>query len=233
MNVTLIFKEIRENKWVLLIAFLFLAVITPIYPYGYSSMLTVLLSEGTTYEKFLWYDWFLKAVPQIALAAAIITGASSIAREKKNSTLGILVTKPISRTYLFLHKLLAGSLSLVVMMAADTFLLALASPALGAQGMNGWVLLVGLLGDILLILPVYLLAVLFSTIFMSSIKAGLLSAAIMLVLYGPVWLGSEFSMVWWLLGDFGIVNLILALVLAVSGALFVWLGIYRFNRIDV
>ena len=83
MNWTFVLKELKESKWVILTILILLGATALIYPYSYSSNFTYLLQQGTTYEKFLWYDWFLKAQLQLAIVAAIIMGSSSMAREEK------------------------------------------------------------------------------------------------------------------------------------------------------
>lgn len=203
MNKHLIAKEVRENLWVILIVFFVLILILIVLPYTYKSMFPILISQQINYEKFLWYDWFTKALPQITLVAAIIMGASSIARETRNGTVGYLITRPVSRQWILAHKTGAGAGVLLAIMGFTTLLLVLFSESTGVDT-GRWILyLLGFVGDALLIVPVYLLAMNLSILLSGGVKAGLLTAIAVVVLYGPAWLGSDFSVISRLFGDFG------------------------------
>lgn len=233
MNAAFIFKEWKENRWTILVAFIVLGATTLIYPVNYRSLFAYLLQQGVNYEQYLWNDWFLRVQPQIVLIAAVVMGSLSMAREKRNSTLGILVTKPVSHANIVIHKLLAGSLALIAVMTLSTFILTVISPIFGARGLNNGILLLGLLGDILLVLPVYFMAAALSVIFMNGMWASITATAVIIVVYAPVWLGSDFSAIWWLFGNFGMLNPACAAVLAAAAILFALVGILRFRRIDV
>jgi ABC-2 type transport system permease protein len=136
----LIRKEFKENRWKIIIFLCLLSAIALLITLSYN-YLTELLPrltgqdeitlQGTSIMEnpqiYLWSQWSAKNLSQFGIIFAIIIGAFSLAGEVKAGTISFLLTKPISRTRLYIVKAGAGLLQLLLVLLIPTLILILSA----------------------------------------------------------------------------------------------------------
>jgi hypothetical protein len=223
MNRKFIAKELRENRWVLLAMLLITATIGFTYPLNYRELFGILIVSQVNYERFIWYDWFGKTQLQILLTGCIILGSTAIARETARGTVGLLCTLPISRWGVLSRKLLTGILSIIVLILFGNIVTTMVAGAIGIDIGTAKSYMVGILAEILLLMPIYLLSVLLSAIFLNSLKAGLTSTVFVFALYAPYWFGSKLSIIMWLMKNPGTLDTVCILLLIIFSITIVYI----------
>ncbi|RQD76486.1 MAG: hypothetical protein D5R97_04360 [Candidatus Syntrophonatronum acetioxidans] len=191
-------KELRESRWKIivgLIIFIITAASIPI-TFKYVKELFALVPEIPgldnlemfleNYNLYVWSQWQGKNLYQIGTILAVVMGMNLIAGEKVANTLEFLLAKPLSRGALYFTKFAAGSFSLALIVLGSTAVLYLASLVMGYELMWGQFLVATLI-TLLGLIFVFLLTLLISTVLDEPVKAGLLSALILLLLALPGW----------------------------------------------
>ncbi|ACB84582.1 ABC transporter permease subunit [Natranaerobius thermophilus] len=150
---TLLRKEIIENKWILIIGLLFFTVSAAIVVFSYNLMdalslpeiidalddppqfLVSFLQESAAWMQdhtlYVWSQWHSNNVLQIGFILAIILGAVMMAREFNRGTISFLLSKPISREMIYITKVLAGCLIILLSILLPTIFLIVLSLIIG------------------------------------------------------------------------------------------------------
>lgn len=236
MNKKLLFKELRENRWISIIFISVLGVLVSQYPFYYKASFSYFIAQNVTYDWLVWGDWFSKGLVQITIVAAALLGGATLAKEGKNDTLGFLLTKPFPRKSILLTKFTSGIILIECMIAVTTIVLFIVSTVAGVETKDHILYISGFVADTIIVFPVYTFSILLSVLFMNSLKAGGTAAAVTFLIYGPVWLGKKFSPVYIMMKlneNTPGINIVPAIILVISGVVFYTMAARIFNKREV
>jgi ABC-2 type transport system permease protein len=122
----------------------------------------------STYDLYVWGNWFAKNGPEIMVVVAIVLGAGLIAGEVNKGTIFFLLGKPISRERVLLIKYAVSALILLAISAISSLALIVTAALAGhPQNVGGVVI-----STLLLWLGVLFglgLALMFSTLFKDTL----------------------------------------------------------------
>ena len=207
---TLIFKELNQMRWIMVIGLLFgvsLAVIVTV-TFSYladivaeipSELLDLLAQYEITremlfifkdYSVYLWSQWHAKNLYQAGALLGIIMAASQFAGEVSRRTMGFYLTRPISRRQGYLGKVAAGTLLLLIFSLAGLAATWIASVVIGLSA--DWPKLISaLLLTLIWINSYYLLGCAVSVLNREPVTAGVITglAGVLLSLpglYAPI-----------------------------------------------
>lgn len=222
LNRTLLLKELRELRWALILGLVLLTGMALVVTFTYQMIQQYLplaidmLGEQvaremelmmSSFDIYVWSQWNPKNLLQIGTLLAIILGSASLAGEVGRGSIDFLISRPLSRRTILIHKMLAGGIILSLAIWSTTLLLLLISVL---QGLENWTWILGATAvSNMGLLVVYALAVLLSVRSSDSVKAGALTGAILLVYSGLGLLESfhRLSIFWhmkafnWILND--------------------------------
>lgn len=205
-SLVLIKKEIYENKWVFIIGLLLLLATALSTPFLYNMLKNALsatqnidlpgfakdqLSLITNFESYVWYSWFGKAYIQTGSILAILLGMGIVAGEVSKDTITFILTKPFSRNQVFISKYITGAILLFFLVLVPSIALYIAILINGQEFLFARIFL-GIINSFGGLLVIYSIAALFSTLINESIKAGLITGVIAVLLSIPGFF-SDFS----------------------------------------
>lgn len=193
-------KETKENLWKLIIGTIFLLVTALIAIFSHDFILDFLSDVSLDgYERFIpdinilyndtlyiWSQWNAKNLYQIGAILAIIFGMSQIAGEVNSNSIGFLLTKPLSRRKIYFSKALAGIINLSIAIIIPTISLLLLANYIFDNLAISSLIVVNILTLLGLIL-IYSLSLFCSTIIDDPIKAGIITAIIVIAFSIPGW----------------------------------------------
>ena len=230
MNQSFFIKEIKESRWVLLAFMLFSCLAALVIPSTYKALF---IAQQMTYDSYIWWGWFFQASTQFTVTAAIILGAVSFSKELRNDTIGFLVTKPVLRRNILFLKALAGFIILELLIVIPAIILYIASWLSGVGIQHLEVGVIGVLSVSIIVFPLYTLAMLFSIKFLNGIKAGMLAAGVMLLVYAPSWFGSTMSPVYIMMKNLLKLNPICVAIMLILGFVFYMLAQILFDNKEI
>jgi len=126
------------------------------------------------YRIYLWGNWWGKNHSQTMLVLAMIWGMGIIARERENGVLACLLSRPVTRGKLLAVKFAAGAISLSLTSLASTMILLATSWLSRGDGIP-WFILRAWPQAALVIVAVFALTTLFSTLLRDRVMALLAS----------------------------------------------------------
>lgn len=193
---SLVKKELREQRWLLITGVLLMTVI------GVASAATYYLLETfkplveaflegplleelrfimSDYTTYLWSQWNPKNLLQIGTILAILAAAPAVAGEWNRGSLEFLLSRPLRRRTILFSKAISGIVVISITIWLSTLLMLLTAALTGPEPV-AWGKLLGAtaLTNAGLLL-VYCLALLCSVFFNDSIKAGATAAGILFV----------------------------------------------------
>ena len=183
----MIYKELREARWKILIAGFIVLFSALVVPFLYPIMQELSTSEDIlgSEKNFIGNQWFGQNILSILGFLAIILGASQIAGEVRNNTIHFLLSRPLSRRSVFFAKYLSSSFILIGLYIASTVIIFITARIQGVnlvpQAVFG-----ATLGGISGILYIFGLALMFSTIFDESLRAASVTLIVLIALsWGP------------------------------------------------
>ncbi len=200
----LVIKEIRHLKWFIVIGLVLnagLAVLT-VTTFHYFGQITrdlpgelldilveyeiareLLLIFGD-YSLYIWSQWNAKNLFQLASLFAIIIAALQFAGEVNKNTMGFYLTRPVTRKEGYLGKAAAGLLLILLVFGGSTLFFWITSLFMGFEADWGR-LLAALMISLVWIAVFYLLAGIVSMLNKEPVFAGVMAAAIGVVLSVP------------------------------------------------
>lgn len=191
MNTAVFLKEIREARWKLIVGTVVLTVFGIALPFIFSIIDELMLQIPPGFERlmqpemldnytiFLWSQWNAKNLYQFGTLLAILLGMSTIAGEVANQTMSFLLTRPLSRKEVFLSKVAAGVLLLTLAVLLSTSFMLAAASIVTAQVVEAGIITVATLVTWLGLIAIYLLTVFISTIIDDPVKAGGITAVVL------------------------------------------------------
>jgi ABC-2 type transport system permease protein len=200
-NEVLIKKELKENKWILIIGLILLITGGLINTLSYEAILKLFQTQADVsipgidkaylenlkdFNFYTWSSWYDKSYLQMLSLLVVILGMGTIAKEVTRDTIGFLLTKPFSRGQVFLNKFSAGVIIIVILGLVSSIFQYLIADVLG-RGIDTSFLkyILGFISSLPGELMLYSLGVLFSTLFVDGLKAGLLTGGVALALTIP------------------------------------------------
>jgi len=200
MKYNLLYKEMKQNLWKFIIGTILLTITAISLPLLYDIVIDMVgnvseehisrflpdMSFIEDHNLYIWSQWHGKNLYQIGTILAIILGMNAVAGEVNNKTIGFLLTRPVSRSQVFITKTLAGAIWLALSVAFSTLVLILmASYEFG--GIDIGRLLIATLITLLGLLVLYSFTLLLSVLIDEPIKVGAVSALIIFLLSVPGW----------------------------------------------
>lgn len=136
MMMVLYLKELREVRRKMIIALLISAFVGASLPPMFDmfkrtiemiadiswaeSLRQQVEAQAADFELYLWSNWYGKNLPQIIFVFAAILAGPMLAGERASRTFQFLLTKPVSRTQVFLSKYAAGATAIAVISIGGT-----------------------------------------------------------------------------------------------------------------
>lgn len=196
-------KELRESRWKIIIGLIIFVATAVSIPLLYNFIREIftqvppLESLGMAemgklledYNSYVWSQWSGKNLYQIGAILAIITGMNLISGEKAHKTLEFLLTRPVSRSSIYLTKFLGGIISLGVVVWASTAVLYVTSITAG-HNLNAGRLLASSLISFVGLIFIFSLTLLLSSLLEDAVRAGLAAALCTFILAVPGWFES-------------------------------------------
>jgi len=154
-------KELIEARWKALICGLIALVLVEVSTATYGLFKSALNTSNmqqmpqflqqqiqqmtSTYDLYVWGNWFAKNGPEIMVIVAIVLGAGLIAGEVNKGTIFFLLGKPISRERVLLIKYAVSALVLLAISAITSIALLVTAALMGHPQDIGGVLISALL----------------------------------------------------------------------------------------
>lgn len=195
LSLPIVKKELREHRWVLLVGTVVLAAMGIFTAWShemlqsYEGMLREFFSPNmmdqfepmlSNYSYYLWSQWHPKNLLQVGTILALVLAAPAIAGEVNRGSIKYLTSLPLSRRTILLSKVLAGIISLTVIIWTGTLILLLAGSVFGPSLEWGKILAATFLTNFGLI-AVYAVGLSFSAWGSDAVKTGAIAAAALFV----------------------------------------------------
>ncbi|MEW5785263.1 MAG: ABC transporter permease subunit [Bacillota bacterium] len=198
IHLTLLNKEILENRVKLYLSFALLALLAVALPFLFEPTrdffknvdLSYYLDQqqlnfiGASYNNYAWSQWTGKNLTQMGVLAAIVFGMGALSGESSFGTALFLLSKPITRREIYTTKMAAGLLLLACTVIGSTLLLMLVSLWKGYPLDGGAFLTANLIAYAGLSV-IYLGTALFSALIAEPVKAGVAAALFWLLVSVP------------------------------------------------
>lgn len=197
MIISLFRKEIRESLWKIILGVVVMTILALSLPYlfeiikGFVSQIPpeqmgwiqqlIPVNILQDYSLYIWSQWNGKNLYQVGTILAVLFGMSLIAGETSGNTISFLLARPIARKQVYATKIAAGALSLIFIIGVSTFALLLSAVLFAPEPVQSGVIITATLITTLGLLVVFSIAVFFSTVVDDSVKAGGITALILLV----------------------------------------------------
>ena len=187
MSMALIRKEFRENRWKLILGLIVLTVMGISLPLMYEVILDffsdIRVDLGWvdrlipahlmgSFSAFLWSQWHAKNLYQIGTLFAVLLGMNTVAGEVGSQTMGFLLTRPISRRAVFLAKVTAGTLILIIVVAFSTAAMIVSAVLTGQEAIEVGRLVFTTMITGLGLVTIYMLTACVSTVMNDPVKVG-------------------------------------------------------------
>lgn len=194
-NIALLRKEFRELRWLLWVGIIVLslmgiiAALTWLWTDDLFGMLDLMgqefrdLMEGEmrfamdSLTNYLWSQWHPKNLLQIGTLLAIIIGAQAVASEVNRGSIEFLISRPVSRASILIHKSAAGAIILSLAVWVSTLFVIGTGMALGSVHWQSLLAATFLTNIGLFIVQAF--ATWISVHSADAIKAGAISAALL------------------------------------------------------
>lgn len=197
MIIALFRKEIREALWKIILGAVVMIFLALSLPYlfeiiqGFVSQIPpeqmgwiqqlVPVNILQNYSLYIWSQWNGKNLYQVGTILAVLFGMSLVAGETGGHTISFLLARPIARKQVYTTKIAAGALSLIFIIGVSTFALLLSAIRFAPEPVESGVIIMATLITALGLLLVFSLAMFFSTIVDDSVKAGGITALVLLI----------------------------------------------------
>lgn len=194
----LITKELKGSKWKFIIfgGLLLVLSVTIVIQYPFvKNLLNQGILEGmpewmvkgaveqTNFSVFLAANWYDKNLIQIATIFAILLGMSVVSSEVEDHTIEFLLSRPISRSSLFLQKTIIQILVSLIIIITTTIILGITALIQNYE-VNFGRLILGITPIFAKFLIFYSLALLISLFIDDQVKSGLLTGVLLIITWG-------------------------------------------------